>query len=125
MNYNEKYLKYKIKYLKLQSIMDKNKDSINMSGGSYNSSEDKKIYLFKANWCPHCRVFKSTWNNLKNEFKDRIKFITYDSEKHSEEIKSFKIEGYPTIILTVGNKAIEYVGPRNDSSIRDFINQYN
>lgn len=126
MNYNEKYLKYKAKYLKLKSIMDKNKNnSINMLGGASKLKDEKTIYLFKAEWCPHCRVFKSTWEGLKNELEDKIKFVTYDSDKDAKEIKSFKIQGFPTIILTVGDKAIEYVGPRDETSIKEFINQYN
>jgi len=124
MNYNEKYLKYKAKYIKLKSmIANKNNNSLVMSGGAPIS--DKTIYLFKAEWCPHCKVFKSTWEELKKEFKSKIKFVAYDSVENAKEIKSFKIEGYPTIILTVGDKAIEYVGPRDPLSLKEFINQQN
>ena len=123
MDDQKKYLKYKAKYLKLKSKMDKN--SSVMTGGASNSKSDKTIYLFKADWCPHFKMFKSTWDGLKQELDDKIKFITYDSEKHTKEIKSFNIQGYPTIILTVGDKAIEYVGPRDGTSLKEFINQYN
>lgn len=126
MNYNKKYLKYKAKYLKLKSVMDQNnQNKIIMSGGNSKLKDEKTIYLFKAEWCPHCRSFKPTWESLKKELEDKIKFVTYDSEKNSSEIKSFKIEGFPTIILTVGDKAIEYVGPRDELSLKEFINQYN
>jgi thiol-disulfide isomerase/thioredoxin len=124
MGYNEKYLKYKAKYLKLKSIIDK-QDLTIMSGGGSDSNSDKKIYLFKADWCPHCRMFKSTWADLEKQLKDKIKFITYDADKHADKIKLFNVQGFPTIILTVGDKAIEYVGPRDEASLKEFINQYN
>ena len=119
MDYNTKYLNYKSKYLKLKSIMEKNNI---MSGGALSSNN--KICLFKAEWCPHCVNFKSTWKELERENKDKIKFVTYDSEKNSEEIKKFNIKGYPTIIITVKNKSIEYIGPRDKLSINEFINKY-
>lgn len=126
MNYNEKYLKYKAKYLKLKSALEKNdKNTIIMSGGGSKINDDKIIYLFKAEWCPHCRSFKPTWEGLKKELEDKIKFVTYDSEKNAKEIKTFNIQGFPTIIITVGDKAIEYVGPRDELSLKEFIDQYN
>lgn len=124
MNYNEKYLKYKAKYLKLKSKMDKkSEDKIIMSGGG--SKIAKTMYLFKAEWCPHCRMFKDTWNSLKTGLKDKVKFVAYDSEEDADKIKSYNIQGFPTIILTVGDKAIEYVGPRDEQSLKEFIDQYN
>jgi len=127
MDYNEKYLKFKAKYLKLKSIMDKNNaNKIVMSGGgSKTSKTSKTLYLFKAEWCPHCRMFKETWQNLETELKDKLKFVTYDSKVDSDKIESYGIKGYPTIILSVGNKAVEYVGPRDEQSLKEFINQYN
>lgn len=124
MNYTDKYLKYKAKYLKLKSIIDKNnKKSISMSGGAL--KEAKTIYLFKADWCPHCVSFKPTWENLNKELNKELKFITYDSNKDANKISEFNIKGYPTIVLTRGDEAIEYVGPRNESNIKEFIKQYN
>lgn len=117
MDYNNKYLKYKQKYLQLKKQLNKNI----MTGGG---NSDKTIYLFKAEWCPHCKMFKPVWNNLQDKLKNKIKFITYDSDKDAEQIKQYNIEGYPTIILQAGGKAIEYVGPRDESSLIEFINQY-
>lgn len=124
MNYNEKYLNYKAKYikLKLKLEMERNNNELVISGGGNN---DKQIYLFKADWCPHCTSIKPIWEELEKENKDKIKFITYDSVKHAKEIVSFNIEGYPTIILKVGYKSFEYVGPHDKLSIKEFIKQYN
>jgi len=122
MNYNEKYLNYKAKYLKLKLEMNKNNNAFVMSGGG---NDDKQICLFKADWCPHCRSIKPIWEELKKENKDKIKFITYDSDKHAKEIKTYNIKGYPTIILKVGDKSFEYVGSNDKSSIKEFIKQYN
>jgi len=129
LEYKEKYLKYKAKYLKLKSKeKELNKKSINMKGGSNmndNNNNKNSIYLFKADWCGHCKQFKPTWNKLKDEMSNKINFITYDSVKNAKEIKEYNISGFPTLIIKTGNKAIEYVGPKNEQSIKDFINQYN
>jgi thiol-disulfide isomerase/thioredoxin len=117
-NYNQKYLKYKSKYLKLKSEGTK----FNMKGGADNT--DNTMYLFKAEWCGHCKRFKSTWADLQKDMGNKIKFITYDSDANKEEIKRYNIEGYPTLILKTQDKAIEYVGSRDIDSLKDFIKQY-
>jgi thioredoxin 1 len=115
-DYNKKYLKYKDKYLKLKKL----EQNIIMKGGA---PVNKTLTLFKAEWCGHCKSFKKTWNELKND-NSNIKFVSYDSEGNKSEIEKYGIQGFPTLILLVGDKSIEYVGPRNKEAIEEFIKQY-
>lgn len=78
------------------------------------------LYLFKAEWCGHCRAFKETWELLKKKNEKKIKYMTVDSEE-KDKLEKWKIQGFPTLILTKGAKAIEYVGPRDYNSILEFI----
>lgn len=123
MDYNEKYLKYKAKYLKLKSIEKQQMSMFNMSGGG--NANKPTVYLFKAEWCPHCVNFKPTWNDIQKNMSSKVEFVTYDADKNKNEIKQFNIEGFPTIILKKEDKAIEYVGPRDINSVKEFIEQYN
>ena len=110
--YYQKYLKYKVKYFNLKSF-SQNKQS----GGG----KEAEVYLFKADWCGHCRGFKPTWEKLSKELGSKYKFITVDADKDKDKIEKWKIQGFPTIIKKVGENATEYVGPRDEQSVREFI----
>jgi len=115
-SYTTKYLKYKAKYLNLKKTMSQQK------GGAEGIEDSKKeIYLFKAEWCGHCKGFKPTWEKIKEEYKDKYTFITVDSEKDKKKIEEWKISGFPTIIKKTNNNAEEYVGPRDEASVKEFI----
>jgi hypothetical protein len=103
MDYKLKYEKYKLKYLTLKTQIEKIN---NQSGGS--SNKKPELYLFKAEWCGHCKNFKDEWEKLKDDKKlnSKVEFITMDSDKNAKEIKEWKIEGFPTIILKKENNAI-------------------
>ena len=81
----------------------------------------KDVILFKAEWCGHCIGFKNDWEKLKKEHKKKYNFITYDSDKNQEEMKSWGIQGFPTIIVKKGEEAMEYVGPNEYGSVLNFI----
>ena len=115
MDYRAKYIKYKTKYTKLQN-------KLSQTGGT--NKQKNTIYLFKAVWCGHCKAFMPTWEKLQKEMGKKVNFVTYDSDANSEEIKKYGIEGFPTIILQTHDKAVEYVGPRDENSLIEFINQY-
>ena len=115
-DYKEKYLKYKQKYLLL-------KNKKNMIGGSPKS----EISLYKANWCGHCKMFMPVWQKLQENYKNnKIKFITYDSEKHKDYIDKMKIQGFPTIHIINGGSIEEYIGDRTyeglETKIKELIN---
>ena len=111
----QKYIKYKQKYLNLQKTI------IQQNGGGVNKPE---LYLFKAEWCGHCKSFKQDWEQLKNhqDVKNKINFITMDADKDKKEINDWKIEGFPTLILKKGDTATEYNGKRTISDLVNFIN---
>lgn len=113
-NYFQLYQKYKNKYISLKSKMDNHQ----MGGGS---NDKKDILLFKAEWCPHCKNFMTHWKKLESDHGNKYNFITYDSDKNSEEIKDWSIQGYPTIMVKKGNDVMEYVGPNEYNAVLNFI----
>ena len=128
-DYRAKYLKYKEKYLKLKIIENKinklekgelkNRTFIMNGGGS----EKIDVYLFKADWCGHCKIFKPTWKTLSKKYAKKYNFHTMDSSKNSKEIEEWGIRGFPTIIARKGKLASEYAGPRDEESILLFLKQ--
>ncbi len=127
--YKNKYLKYKQKYLKKKLAL-KNAgidttlyNNANLYGGNTNPPT---LYLFKADWCGHCVAFKDKWNELNNDklLNNKIKFVEYDADKNTTEITAHNIQGFPTLLLNVNNKKIEYNGKRELSEIKSFINNH-
>lgn len=139
MDSYRKYFKYKTKYLKYKFKID---NKINLIGGSIptfyfgHDNEDDidkykiSIYLFKADWCGHCNNFKKVWNKVGESFQDdKINFIAYDSEKNKQIIDTFKIQGYPTILIRINNSTnngtnndtTEYNGGRDEDTFINYI----
>jgi len=112
--YESKYLKYKAKYMKLK------KTQFLMKGGS----DINTLYLFKAEWCPHCINFRETWDTLQKDMKGKVNFIAYDADKDKSIMKKYNVEGFPTLMLKTKGKVIEYVGERDINGIKQFVKEY-
>ena len=113
-NYFSLYLKYKSRYLTLKNNLQNQKQT---GGGK----DKKEVYLFKANWCPHCVQFLPLWEQLEKDHHKSFDFITYDSDENKEEIKQWDIKGFPTIVVKQCNNAREYVGPNDYNSVLNFL----
>ena len=110
-NFKEKYLMYKAKYVHL-------KNNPPMRGGGDN---DIEVLLFKAEWCGHCKRFKSTWDKLKENFSNKYKFIAYDADNDKDIIEKYNVQGFPTIKFKKGDKVVEYQGSRDIESLSSMI----
>jgi thiol-disulfide isomerase/thioredoxin len=121
VDYNKKYIKYKKKYLNALKIYNQKIQN----GGDNSISDQPKLIAFTAKWCGHCVNFMPLFNELKEEYSSKIKFINYDSEKNKDQIAKYNIEGYPTLYLEYDDKLIEYSnGPRSKENIIDFVEKY-
>jgi protein disulfide-isomerase len=118
----EKYLKYKNKYLELKKKNNQHGGSDSYFFNEKNINEkNPDMYLFKADWCGHCKNFKETWNVLSNKFKNKVNFIIYDSKINEKEVKEWRVNGYPSIIFRKGTQAIEYNNNRDIDTLINFI----
>lgn len=117
--YQEKYLKYKQKYLLLKNKL--NSSISQTGGGDKNQGQyDKTLTLIKAKWCGHCKAFKPIWEELPSKIKN-VNFKTLDSNTNKEEIEKYDISGYPSLVLENGDKKIKYEGKRDVESIKKFV----
>jgi|SaaInlStandDraft_5_1057022.scaffolds.fasta_scaffold05307_4 thioredoxin-like negative regulator of GroEL len=120
LNFKEKYLMYKVKYLNL-------KKNPPLRGGrgerneNKNENKDIEILLFKADWCGHCKNFKSTWDKLKSQYENKYKFIEYDADKNNNELVKFNVNSFPTIKFKQGDRITEYQGSRDHASLNETI----
>lgn len=90
--------------------------------------KQNSIKLFYADWCPHCKEIKPSFENElpifleKNNLKCKVELINSDRDK--ELVKKYNIRGYPTIIFESNkNDRREYGGPRNVRNIALFVKE--
>ena len=70
---------------------------------------DKPVLVdFWAEWCPPCKILKSTFKNLSEKLTD-FEFAKLDIEKNQKITEEFKITSIPTIIFYKKGKAIHKV----------------
>ncbi len=103
-----------------------NKEFVNK--GEEDSVESADLYFFYTDWCPHCKTAKPVWNDLQEDIGTKkvngkkIHFIAVDCEKDPETAEKYKVGGYPTIKLVVGNQVIEYDAKPEFETLKQFLN---
>ncbi len=88
----------------------------------------RKIRLFYADWCGHCKGFMPEWNKF-SEYSNKnfpdlvVEKINGDSNKESIKklIQEEGVDGFPTVIFYNNGKKIIYEGERNMQSLVEFI----
>lgn len=89
-------------------------DGTDADGANFDDAPIAELYLFKTDWCPHCKRAVPIFESLKQEYDHklvnghRILFRVVDCEQEPKIADKFKIEGYPTIKLVKGDQVIEY-----------------
>lgn len=86
------------------------------------------LYFFYTAWCPHCKIAKPVWAELKKKVEDgppikgiKVNFIEVDCDKDTATADTFNVKGYPTIKLVKGNQIIEYDAKPNVDTLMEFL----
>jgi thiol-disulfide isomerase/thioredoxin len=93
------------------------------------ATDDKvmQLYLFKVDWCPHCKTAKPVFDEVEKELNGRpingytVVFKTVDCEGEPDMADKFKIEGFPTIKLVKDGQVIEYDAKPDKEKIKEFL----
>jgi thiol-disulfide isomerase/thioredoxin len=89
-------------------------DETAADGAIFDDAPIAELYLFKTDWCPHCKRALPIFESLKQEYDHklvnghRVLFRVVDCEQEPKIADKFKIEGYPTIKLVKDDQVIEY-----------------
>jgi thiol-disulfide isomerase/thioredoxin len=87
----------------------------------------KKLVLFYADWCGHCKKIKPIWDETAKEVNaDEVKMIKVNcgegTDKDQAIMKKYSIDGYPTIIQFINGKPQLYQGERDPVSFKEVFN---
>lgn len=93
------------------------------------ATDDKvaQLFLFKVDWCPHCKKAKPVFDEVEKELNGRpingytVTFKTVDCEAEPDMADKFKIEGYPTVKLVKDGQVIEYDAKPEKDKIMEFL----
>ena len=87
------------------------------------------IIGFFAPWCPHCVVFKPSFEKamLKSDIKlDSVHWevVIEGTPEGDSIIARYNVRKFPTVLLNKNNKIIEYEGPRTTEGLGNIGSSY-
>ena len=86
------------------------------------------LYFFYTEWCPHSKTALPEWEQFKKSMGNgmvkgrKVNFFEVDCEKDIATADKFKVEGYPTIKMVLGDQVIEYDAKPNKNTLTEFLN---
>jgi len=88
------------------------------------------IRMFKVDWCPHCKKAQPDFQAVKDEYNGKVvngyklNLVVVDGEDSANEalVNEYKVQGYPTVVLTKDGKNIEYDAKVDKPTLVKFIN---
>lgn len=96
------------------------------------SNKYAEIYLFHANWCPHCKAAKPIWDDVKSKYNNKVINgytvimtnidCTEETAESAEMMDKFNIEGFPTIKMVKNNQIVEFDAKPTKPNLEQFIN---
>lgn len=98
------------------------------AGVKFEDAPVVELYLFKTDWCPHCKRAQPIFESMKTEYENklvngtRVLFKVVDCEQEPSLADKFKIEGYPTIKLVKDDQVIEYDAKPDREHLVQFLN---
>ena len=96
----------------------------NANVDSMNNDNSTKLVYFYMNGCGHCNNFTPIWDEFCSANSSSIKTYKFEQSQVQEQITSYSISGFPTILLLDENNAKidEYSGQRTVEGLTSYVN---
>jgi len=109
-----------------------NKRNADISNTGNVGNGEVTIYLFYADWCPHCTKAKPEWNKFKDARNGKelngymIKCVdvncTEETSANFQIIQQYKIDSYPTLKMEKDGSQIDFDSKITNESLEKFVN---
>jgi thioredoxin 1 len=89
-----------------------------------NNAEKCDVYVFVADWCPHCNNAKPAIAELKNNAPAHVNVnVVNEKDKNSRELMNkYKVRGFPTILLVKADgEVVEFVKSVSIDNLNSFV----
>ena len=117
---------YAFKWYVEPMIADPNADDV--ANANFRTGE-VQVYIFTADWCPHCKKAKPEWLNFKKSYNGKdingqtLNLIDVDcTDGTNPLIQKYNINGYPTAFMLNGNQRIDFDSKITESNLVQFVN---
>jgi hypothetical protein len=96
----------------------------NSSPDAMTSDNSTKLVYFYMNGCGHCNNFTPIWDEFCSANSTTIKTYKFEQSQVQEQIKSYNISGFPSVLLLDENNAKidEYNGQRTVEALTSYVN---
>ena len=82
------------------------------------------VYIFVADWCPHCKSAKPAIEDVKNNAPSNVNVnVVNEKDSNSRELMTkFKVRGFPTILLVKENgEVVEFEQRVSKDNLNNFV----
>jgi len=105
-----------------------NMSADNVANANFRGGE-VQLYIFVADWCPHCRKAKPEWNSFVTAYNGKtinghtIQCNTVDcTDGTNPLIQKYQIQGYPTMIMMKGGERVDFDSKITQDNLTNFVN---
>jgi len=89
-----------------------------------NNAEQCDLYVFVADWCPHCKNAKPAIAELKNNAPANVNVnVVNETDSNSRELMNkYKVRGFPTILLVKADgEVVEFSERVSADNLNSFV----
>lgn len=82
------------------------------------------LYVFVADWCPHCQKAAPVVDNVKNNAPANVKVnVVNEKDDNSRELMNkYKVRGFPTILLVKADgEVVEFNEGVTEEKVNSFV----
>ena len=88
------------------------------------SGERPALVEFWAPWCGHCRDLEGAFNQITEDYKDRLAIGKINIDDYPQLTQQYYIEYVPTLVLFSEGSVVDFViSPGTKEAIAQFIEE--
>ena len=83
-----------------------------------------EIKKFEADWCGPCRMLKSTFQKLEEQFGNSVKFSYINVDENQDEASKYSVRSIPFVVIEKdGTEINRFVGAQSELAYKNALNE--